>query len=55
MRQFFQASLLSALCSFTAQAWSFDALSYYKHLHENPELSFQEEQTAATLAKTFMD
>ena len=41
--------------SFTAFALSpcaaaFDELAFYKALHRNPELSFQEEQTAATLA-----
>jgi len=33
-----------------AQDPSFNALAYYKALHRTPELSFQEEQTAATLA-----
>lgn len=55
MRQLIQASLLTALCSVTMQSWSFDELAYYTHLHEHPELSFQEEQTAATLAKTLKD
>ncbi|MEE4278231.1 MAG: amidohydrolase [Halieaceae bacterium] len=31
-------------------AQEFDALDYYKTLHRNPELSFQEEQTAARLS-----
>ncbi|WP_439107937.1 amidohydrolase [Congregibacter sp.] len=52
MHRIFKASLLTALCMPVLQAWSFDELAYYKYLHENPELSFQEEQTAATLAKT---
>lgn len=55
MRQLIQACLLTVLCSATMQSWSFDDLAYYTHLHENPELSFQEEQTAATLAKTLKD
>lgn len=33
-------------------AESFDELDYYKRLHATPELSFQEEQTSATLATT---
>jgi hippurate hydrolase len=41
---------LSLLTTPTAHAETFDALAYYKALHESPELSFQEEQTAATLA-----
>jgi hippurate hydrolase len=32
-------------------AQDFDPLAFYRHLHANPELSFQEEQTAATLAR----
>ncbi|MDP5052335.1 MAG: amidohydrolase [Congregibacter sp.] len=55
MRSIVRASLLLALCSSATPAWSFDELAYYKHLHENPELSFQEAQTAATLAKTLQD
>ncbi len=43
----------AALMSVSAQA--FDELTYYKALHRNPELSFQEERTAATLAKTLRD
>ncbi|WOJ94631.1 amidohydrolase [Congregibacter variabilis] len=55
MRQLIQACLLMVLCGFNMQSWSFDELAYYTHLHENPELSFQEEQTAAILAKTLKD
>ncbi len=29
----------------------FDPQAFYRHLHQNPELSFQEEQTSATLAQ----
>ncbi|MFK7830750.1 MAG: amidohydrolase [Congregibacter sp.] len=34
---------------------AFDELAFYRHLHENPELSYQEEKTAATLAETLRD
>ncbi|EED33525.1 amidohydrolase [gamma proteobacterium NOR5-3] len=52
MRQIIQASFVFAVYTFATVAWSFDELAYYKQLHENPELSFQEKQTAATLAGT---
>lgn len=52
MLRFIQVSSLVAMCAIAPQLWAFDELAYYKYLHENPELSFQEEQTAATLAKT---
>lgn len=55
MRQKIQVVFLLALCSIAAQTWSFDELAYYKYLHANPELSFQEEQTAATLATTLRE
>jgi|GEM_PF-3609494 len=40
---------------FAAHAYStdFDRLAFYKHLHANPELSFQEQKTAALLAETW--
>ncbi|GAB5412926.1 MAG: M20 family metallopeptidase [Congregibacter sp.] len=44
------ASLLLCLCILPAQA--FDELAYYIDLHQNPELSFQEEKTAAKMAET---
>ncbi|MDA0694571.1 MAG: amidohydrolase [Proteobacteria bacterium] len=34
---------------------AFDRLEFYKYLHTHPELSFQEEQTAKLLAKTWRD
>jgi amidohydrolase len=33
-----------------AQAAAFEALPFYKHLHQNPELSFQEKETSARIA-----
>ncbi|MEO0439173.1 MAG: M20/M25/M40 family metallo-hydrolase, partial [Pseudomonadota bacterium] len=35
-----------------SSATDFDALAYYKHLHANPELSFQESKTSKMLADT---
>ncbi|WP_439102217.1 amidohydrolase [Congregibacter sp.] len=55
MRRILPLTLCTALCTSALQAASFDELAYYKYLHENPELSFQEEQTAATLAGTLTD
>lgn len=55
MHRVIQGCLLSLLCLPVAQSRAFDELAYYKHLHENPELSFQEEQTAATLAATLSE
>ncbi|EAQ96958.1 amidohydrolase [Congregibacter litoralis] len=52
MRRTLPLALCAALCASTLQAAPFDELAYYKYLHENPELSFQEEQTAATPAGT---
>ena len=34
---------------------TFDRLEFYKYLHANPELSFQEQQTAKLLAKTWRE
>lgn len=38
-----------------ARAGEFELLDFYRHLHRNPELSFQEEQTAALLAAQLRD
>ena len=38
-----------------AAGGDFDPLAFYRHLHSTPELSFQEEQTAATLARQLSD
>lgn len=47
---------LSVLLLLTVQPVSaFDELAYYKMLHQSPELSFQEERTAATLAATLRE
>lgn len=45
---------LFIFCVHTAvsSATDFDALAYYKYLHANPELSFQESNTAKMLADT---
>ncbi|MDG0978997.1 MAG: amidohydrolase [Halieaceae bacterium] len=41
------------LVSNTTSAQDFDRLGFYEHLHANPELSFQEQKTAAMLADTW--
>ncbi|MEM6774400.1 MAG: amidohydrolase [Pseudomonadota bacterium] len=43
------------LCFAPCAAQAFDALSYYIALHRAPELSFQEEKTAATLAASLRE
>ena len=45
---------LALLCTAFPLA-AFDELAYYTALHQQPELSFQEEQTAATLARTLRE
>lgn len=55
MHRVIQGCLFGLLCLPVSQSWAFDELAYYKHLHENPELSFQEEQTAAMLATTLSE
>jgi amidohydrolase len=40
------------LIAASVSAAAFDELAFYRDLHRNPELSFQETQTAATLAQT---
>ena len=41
---------LLLLLSRPAVGADFDLMAFYRHLHQNPELSFHEEKTAATLA-----
>jgi amidohydrolase len=38
-----------------SNAQDFERLSFYEHLHANPELSFQEVKTSALLAKTWRE
>jgi amidohydrolase len=47
--------LCSLLLIGTLQAAEFERLPFYEHLHRNPELSFQERETAALLAKTWRE
>ena len=47
-------ALTLGLTVITAPALAFEPLSFYKHLHRNPELSFQEKETAATIAKALL-
>ena len=48
--------IILCLCLSTGlQAAPFDELAYYRALHSSPELSFQEAQTAATLAQTLRE
>lgn len=48
-------SLLPLLFLVASPASAFDELAYYKALHRTPELSFQEKETAATLAATLRE
>lgn len=52
MTVFFRFFLLVCGCMPLLSAQAFDELDFYKALHRTPELSFQEESTAATLAQT---
>ena len=38
-----------------ARGQSFDRINFYTHLHQNPELSFQEENTSRLLAETWRE
>jgi hippurate hydrolase len=44
-----------SLAADEAKASDFDLLALYQHLHRHPELSFQEQKTAALLARTLED
>lgn len=48
-------SVTLLLLSTVLPAFAFDELAYYKALHRQPVLSFQEEKTAALLASTLRD
>jgi amidohydrolase len=43
------------LVSNVTSGQDFDRLSFYEHLHANPELSFQEAETSALLARTWRE
>lgn len=46
-------ALIGCVLAAGAHSADFDRLAFYKHLHANPELSFQEQNTAALLAETW--
>ncbi len=48
-----QVALIGSVLANFAHSSDFDRLAFYKHLHANPELSFQEQKTAALLADTW--
>lgn len=48
-----QVALIGSVLANFAHSTDFDRLAFYKHLHANPELSFQEQKTAALLADTW--
>ena len=48
-----QVALIGWIFAADAHSTDFDRLAFYKHLHANPELSFQEQKTAALLAETW--
>ncbi len=48
-----QVALIGSVFATSAHSADFDRLAFYKHLHANPELSFQEKNTASLLADTW--
>lgn len=55
MRHLSCAALISLLLTAPLGAAEFERQAFYKYLHRNPELSFQERETSALLAQTWRD
>ncbi len=51
--RFILSSALALTVSCSSFATEFSRIPFYEHLHANPELSFQEKETAALLAETW--